>query len=85
MDDLNLLYNDIDLKSNNTDWFKLSIILGKTSSKLQSKSVSPQHIIEIIKFIFVIGQKYEIDLNLAWSKWTKKALVKQYKLNNIIL
>ena len=80
LDKLKLTISDYQYQE---DWLSLSTLLGATSHKIQTNQQIDNEICMLLYFLISIANKYEINLQTAWTKWKKKAYQKVYYSSSI--
>uniref|UniRef100_A0A6C0FCY4 Uncharacterized protein n=1 Tax=viral metagenome TaxID=1070528 RepID=A0A6C0FCY4_9ZZZZ len=80
LNNLNTYKTQLENSDLNTDWLEISELLGFCSQALKNKSKSliGELLIKLIVECLKIAKTHDIDMLVAWDRWYKKVLYKQY-------
>ena len=69
-----------DLQQFPNDWLKISQDMRSLSLALRADDplqIAP-HLLDLLAMCIQIAAHYDIDLDVAWTRWKKKAVSKKY-------
>ena len=75
--DINVLKHQA---TSSINWLEIAECLGVLSHAIRNKNTNDIeiNIIFVIKQVFSVAREYNIDLDIAWEKWSYKAITKEY-------